>query len=189
MKLKISFNEIKDAIEQASYEHHYLIDKKNHTLIFVSELEDDYEKKLKEVESDDFISFEPRMPDDYFNIIESFVYEIQEEDFELAEKLHKILEQRKPFKHFKEIINPNPELREKWFKHRDKELANEAMNWLCINDIELEDKSFMPKFEIKRVMKESFGIDDYGCIGGGEKEILTSSECPKCKSKEIFEDF
>ena len=68
-------------------------------------------------------------------------------------------------------------------------MANEAMNWLCINDIELEDKSFMPKFEIKRVMKESFGIDDYGCIGGGEKEILTSSECPKCKSKEIFEDF
>ena len=240
MKLKISFNEIKDAIEQASYEHHYLIDKKNHTLIFVSELEDDYEKKLKEVESDDFISFEPRMPDDDFNIIESFVYEIQEEDFELAEKLHKILEQRKPFKHFKEIINPNPELREKWFAHRDKELANEAMNWLCINNIELEGKSFMPKIEIKelkpdevklpeefegfgpvacmkcnnkegiktryfelnipsenmliekeikRVMKEKYRIDDYGCIGGGEKEILTSSECPKCKSKEIFEDF
>jgi predicted Zn-ribbon and HTH transcriptional regulator len=31
--------------------------------------------------------------------------------------------------------------------------------------------------------------DDYGHLSGGKKEILTSSECPKCKSKEIFYDF
>ncbi|MBI2548733.1 hypothetical protein HYW21_05270 [Candidatus Woesearchaeota archaeon] len=240
MKLKIPFNEIKDAIEQASYEHHYFIDKKNQKIVFISEVEDEHEKKLDEVENDDFIGIEPRMPDDDFKIMESFVYEIQEEDFKLAEKFHEALEQRKPFKHFKVLINQYPELKEKWFTHRDKELANEAMNWLCINNIELEDKSFMPKIEIKelkpdevklpeefegfgpvacmkcnnkegiktryfelnvpsenmliekeikRIMKENFGIGDYGCIGGGEKEILTGSECPKCKSKEVFEDF
>ena len=43
--------------------------------------------------------------------------------------------------------------------------------------------------ETERIMKEKYGIQDYGHICGGEKEILTSSECPKCKSKEIFEDF
>ena len=237
MKLKISFNEIKDAIELVSYERHYLIDKKNHTIIFVSELEDDYEKKLEEVENDNFIGIEPRMPEDDFRIMQSFVYEIN--DFSLAQKLDASLSRRKPFKHFKEIIDQNPYLREKWFKHRHKELANEAMNWLCLHNIELEDNSFMPKIEIKelkaevklpeefegfgpvacmecsnkeglktryfelnvpsenmliekeikRIMKENFGIGDYGCIGGGEKEILTRSECPKCKSKEIFEDF
>jgi len=114
------------------------------------------------------------------------------------------------------------------------------MNWLCINNFELEDHSFMSKIEIKelnadevslpeefenfgpvacmkcnnkegfktryfelnvpsenmliekeinRIMKEKYGVEEYGCIGGGEKEILTSSECLKCKSKEIFEDF
>ncbi len=240
MKLKINFEELKDAIEQASYEYHYLIDKKNHKIVFISELEDKYEKKLEEVESDDFISFEPRMPDDDFNIMESFVYKIQEENFELAEKLRKILEQKNQFKHFKEIISQNLDLREKWFKYKDKELANETMNWLCLKDIELEDNSFMPKIEIKelkveevklpeefenfgpvacigcsnkegfktryfelnvpsenmliekeikRLMKEKYGVDDYGCIAEGDKEILTASECPKCKSTDIFEDF
>lgn len=240
MKLKTPFNELKDAIEQASYEHHYLIDRKNHKVIFISEYEDDYEKKLEEVESEDFIGIEPRMPEDDFRIMESFVYEIQENEFELAEKFHKTLEQKKPFKNFKELIDQYPEIKEKWFAYRDKELANETMNWLCINNIELEDNSFMPKLEIKeltsdkvkfpeefagfgpvacmkcnnkegfktryfelnvpsenmliekeikRIMKEKYGIDDYGCIGGGEKEILTSSECPKCKSSEIFDDF
>ncbi len=238
MKLKIPFNELKDAIEQASYEHHYLIDQKNHKIIFISEYEDDYEKKLEEVESEDFIGIEPRMPEDDFRIMESFVYGIQEKDFELAEKFHKTLEQKKPFKNFKELINQHPVVREKWFAYRDKELANEAMNWLCINNIELEDNSFMPKIKeltsdevklpeefagfgpvacmkcnnkegfktryfelnvpsenmliekkIKRIMKKMYQIDDYGCIGGGDKEILTSSECQKCKSSEIFEDF
>lgn len=240
MRLKIPFDEIKDAIEQASYEHHYLIDKKNHKIVFISELEGDYEKKLEEAENDNFICIEPRMPDDDYRIMESFVYEIQETNPELAEEFHTVLEQRKPFRNFKELVNQNPELREKWFAHRDKELTNEAMNWLCINDVELEDKSFIPNIEIKelksdevklpkefdgfgpvacmncnseegfktryfelsyssgnmliekeikRIMKETYGLEDYGCIGGGEKVILTSSECQKCKSANIFEDF
>ncbi len=240
MKLRIPFDEIKDAIEQASYEHHYLIDKKNHQIFFISELENDYEKKLEEVENDNFIAIEPRMPKDDFRTMESFVYKIQEDYFELTEKLHEALEKGKPFRNFKELINQNHEIREKWFAHRAKELVNEAMNWLCINNIELEDKSFMPKIvikklkaddvklpeefgdfgpiecmkcknkeglktkyfelnvpaenmliekEIKRIMKETFEIESYGHIGGGEKEILTSSECPKCKSTDIFEDF
>ena len=36
MKLKIPFDEIKDAIEQASFEHHYLIDKKSHKMVFIT---------------------------------------------------------------------------------------------------------------------------------------------------------
>ena len=240
MKLKIPFEEIKTAVEQASYGHHYLIDRKNHQIVFINEIENDYEKKLAEVESDDFIDFELGVPDDDFLIMESFIYGIQEENFELAEKFHVVLEQKKPFKHFKELIGKHPELEEKWFKHKDKELTNETMNWLCINNIELEDESFMPKIEIrelnakevklpeefecfgpvecmncknnagfkiryfelsisnenmlidkeiKRLMTEKYGIKDYGTIAGGDKEILTSSKCPKCDSSEIFEDF
>lgn len=237
MKLKIPFEEIKDAIEQASYEHHYLIDKKNHKIVFISEIEDDYEKKLEEVENDNFIGIEPRMSNEDFSIMQSFVYKIRE--FNLAQKFHEALERKKPFRNFKELINQHPELRKKWFKYRDKELTNEAMNWLCINGIELEDKSFLPKIEvkelrkdelklpeefksfgpiecmkcknkegfktryfelshpnenmlmdkeIKRIMKDNYGIEYYGHISGGDKEILTCSECPKCKSKDIFED-
>ena len=50
MRLRIPFNEIRDAIEHASYEHHYLIDTKKHTIVFISEYEDDHEKKLEDIE-------------------------------------------------------------------------------------------------------------------------------------------
>ncbi|MBI5066001.1 hypothetical protein HZA97_07220 [Candidatus Woesearchaeota archaeon] len=240
MKLKIPFDEIKDALETASFEHHCFVDKSRHEIVFISECEDGYEKNLKKVEGDDFIAIEPRMPDDDFKVMESFIYEIQNDNFALAERFHKALERTKPFRNFKELLNLHPEFREKWFEHRDKQIKNETMNWLCINDIKLEDCSFMPKIEIKelkppevkipeefegfspvecmncknkygiktryfelntpaenmfiekeikRIMKEKYELERYGHISGGEKEILTSSECPKCKSGEIFEDF
>jgi len=240
MKLRIPFDELRNAIEQTSHEHHYLIDRKNHEIILISELEDDYEKKLEKVKGNDFIAIKPRMPGDDLMIMESFAYRLQEDNFELAERFHTILEQKKPFKNFKELINQHPELREKWFVYNNKEMINKAMNWLCNNEIELEDNSFMPKIEIKelkvgevelpeefagfgpaacmncnnkdgfktryfelstpaenmliereikKIMKKKFRIEKYGHICGGEKEILTSSKCSKCKSTDIFEDF
>lgn len=238
MKLKIKFDELKDAIELASFEHHYLIDKKNNHIIFISEYEDNPEKKLEEMEGEDFIGIEPRMPEDDFRIMQSFIYKIR--DFHLARKFDEVLNKRKPFRNFKEMLEQHPEIKDKWFAHRDKELTNETINWLCINKIELKDKSFIPKIEIKelmpdevklpeefagfgpiecmkcnnqegiktryfelnvssenmliekeinKIMKEKFGIKKYGHFGGGDKEVLTCSECPKCKSNEIFEDF
>lgn len=220
MKLKIPFDELKDAIEQSSVEHHYFIDKKKHQIIFISEYEDNPEAKLEELDNDNFISLPERMPNDDFEIMQSFVYSIGE--LGVAQKFEAVLNRKKPFKHFKELLDFHPEIKEKWFAYRDKELANEAMNWLCINNIEIEDNSFMPKIEIKelkpdevklpeefsgfgpvacmkcnnkegfktryfelnvpsenmltekeikRTMKEKYRIDNYGCIGGGEKNF------------------
>lgn len=237
MKLKIQFDEIKEAIEEASYERHYIIDKKNHKIILISEYEDNYENMLKEVEGSDFIAFEPRTPQDDLRIMQSFVYEVR--DFILAQKLDKALNKRRPFANFREFINQHPEMNEKWLRHMAKEIENRAINWLYENDIELENQSFMPKigvqelnsddvempegfehfgpvecmncgnteglttryFElstpinnlftekaINKIMTEDFGIESYGYMDVGEKEILTSSECPKCKSRDLFED-
>ncbi len=176
MNLKIPFEEIKTAVEQASYEHHYLIDKKHHKMVCISEIEDDYEKKLAEVESDDFMGIEPRMPEEDFRIMESFVYSIQGDNFELAEKFHNALERRKPFQNFKGLISQHPKLEEKWFKHKDKELTNETVNWLCIHDIELEDKSFMPKIEIKELKPEEVKLPE-------EFEGLGPVACMRCNNK------
>ena len=71
MKLKIPFEEIKDAIEQASFEHYYLIDKNNHKIIFISEYEDDYEKKLERVNDDNFIEIPSKMLDEDFQVMQS----------------------------------------------------------------------------------------------------------------------
>lgn len=238
MKIKILFEDIKDAIESASFEHHYLIDKDKNEIVFISEYEGDYEKKLEEVENNNFIGIPERMPDDDFHIMKSFIGEIK--DFKIAQKFDEAFKRKKPFRNFMALIDENLELRDRWFEHRDKEITNDTANWLCMNNIELEDKSFIPRIkinevkkeevnfpeewedfgpvacmscnnkesfktryfelnvsnenmfidnEIKTIMKKDFKVEHYGHLGGGEKEILTSSECSKCKSKEIFEDF
>jgi len=237
MKLKIPFDEIKKVIEMASDKNHYYIDTKNQKMILISEHEDNFKKKIQELNKDQLIAIPPK-DSKYDFIMSSFVYEIR--DFNLAQEFDKIINQRDASKKFKEFLNQHPELRRKWFIYRDKELANETMNWLCMNNIEIEDKSFMSKIEIKelkpsevkmpdgfegfgpiecmrcksregfktryfelshpnenmlidkeikRIMKEKFGLEDFGHFGGEEKEILTSSECTKCKSKDVFEDF
>ncbi len=56
-------------------------------------------------------------------------------------------------------------------------------------ELNVPAENMLVEQEIKRMMKETFGVKNYGHIGGGEREILTSSECPKCKSNDIFEDF
>ena len=238
MKLSIPFDDIKEAIELASSEHHYLIDKKNQCIVFISDYENDYEKKLEETDNDNFIAFQPRMPQDDINIMQSFAYGLS--DFNLAQEFDRSLKGRKPFLNFKALLELHPELREQWLAHRDKEITDEAMDFLFEHDIELEDKSFMPVIEIrevkpgdvklpdgwdtfgpvaclkcdnkkgirtryfelntspenmlidkeiKKIMLERYGVENYGHIGGGERDILTISECPKCKSTDIFEDF
>jgi len=50
MKLKPPFDELKDAVEQASYEHHCPADKKNHKSVFINEYEGGSIKKSLEIQ-------------------------------------------------------------------------------------------------------------------------------------------
>jgi len=236
MKLKISFEDIKDAIESTSFEQHHFIDKTKNEIVFISEHKEDYENKLEEVDHNNFIGIPARTTDDDFQIMRSFIYKIK--DLSLAQKFDDVLNRKKPFRNFRKMINQYPELRERWFEHYDKEIINDTMNWLCISDIDIEDKNFMPNIEIKelepyevkipeefegfgsiacmkcntqdgfktryfelnvsnenmlidkeikRIMKTKYNVENYGHLSGGKKEILTVSECPKCKSGKIFE--
>ena len=75
MKLKIPFYKIKIAIENASNEKHYFIDKKNHKIIFISEFDENYKEKLRKIKKSDVIGIKPRMSDEDYRIMRSFVFE------------------------------------------------------------------------------------------------------------------
>ena len=42
---------------------------------------------------------------------------------------------------------------------------------------------------LDRIMKDDFGIDDYGVFFTGEKTIITTAKCQKCGSQEMFWDY
>ena len=127
------------------------------------------------MENDNFIGIPPRMPNDDFSIMQSFVYEIG--DFNLGRKFEEALSRKKPFKNFRALIDYYPKLKEQWFAHRDKEIVNEAMNCLCDNDIELEDKSFIPKIDIRELAKDQVKLQD-------EWKTFGHVACVRCNNKE-----
>ena len=55
--------------------------------------------------------------------------------------------------------------------------------------INLPPENSLVEQETRKVMKEKYGISNYGNYTGGEKEILTAAKCPKCGSEDTFWDF
>ena len=241
MEIAIDFDEIADAFEESDVMHHYFIDTQSNELIYINEaIDDDYEKRLEEMDDDRYLMIPSRLPRDNFEIMEMFVYE-KIQDATIAEKFHQVLEEKKPFKNFKDLLFDYPDLREQWFVYNNHYFRNETINWLCNNHIELANQRLIPEIEIrelikdeinnfpdevkhfspvrcmnchnekgfpkrlfiinvspenklieqetKHIMKEKFNITHYGWWSGENQNILTVSQCPKCKSEHIIWDY
>lgn len=241
MEIAIDFDEIADAFEESDVVHHYFIDTKKNKLIYINEaIDEDYEKRLEEMDDDRYLMIPARLPQDNFMIMKMFVYE-KIQDATIAEKFNQILERKKPFRNFKDLLLDYPALREQWFTYHREHLKNETINWLCINNIELANQRLLPDIEIREltqdeindltdeikdfgpvrcmnchnekgftrrlfiisvspenklieketehIMKEKFNIAHYGWRSGEDPNILTVSQCPKCKSEHIIWDY
>lgn len=179
MKLKIDFNELVDAFGEANVDHHCIIDTKENKIIYINEeIESDASEKLEKMEDERYIALPARLPQNDFAIMEGFVYELGESSFDLAEKFHNVLESRKPFRKFKDILLEYPEIREKWFKYKDNEIRNQTINWLCENNIELENQQLIPAVKINELRgsedlpKEIKGFGPAACLNCRNEEGL-----------------
>ena len=131
MKLTIDFDELVDAFEESDVMHHFFIDMQKNELIYINEaIGDDCEKQLEAMEDERYLMIPPRLPQDNFLIMELFVYEKIQDD-KIAEKFNQVLERKKPFRNFKDLLFDYPDLRERWFAYHREHLKNETINWLC----------------------------------------------------------
>ncbi len=182
MKLNLDFEELVDAFEDSSAIHIYHIDTKKSELIYyndgVGELVG-VKEKLDSCSVDGrYIYIPSRRPQHNFHIMEMFAYEIN--DFDIAEKFHNALERKKPFRIFKEILHEHPKLREKWFEYKHNTIKNETINWLCENNIELENQQLIPEIKIKEMSSSEIqnlpgelkGFSPFACLNCHNKEGL-----------------
>ena len=177
--LNIDLDELLHAFEYSSVTNHFFIDSVNNKIININEEKGgDYEEKLEEIENEDYIIIPEMSSDDDFLIMELFVYAIADENHNLSDELYNAIEKRKPFRNFKDILEKYPEIKEKWYKHKEECLKNELIDWLYSNNIMLEDKGLIPIFEIKELSKgESNLIPEewrnfapFGCMNCNNKE-------------------
>jgi hypothetical protein len=181
MNLNIDFDELMHAFESSNVANHFYIDIENNEIININKyVDDDIEEKLEEMNNPRFIIIPEKFPSDDFRIIELFIYEIVEEDNNLADDFYQVLDKPKPFRRFRELLDKYPELKEKWFKYKDNQLKNELINWLLEKNIILEGQKLIPEIEIKELAENEFNIlpDEW-------KDFRPSS-CMNCENnKEI----
>ena len=183
MKLNIEFEELVEAYEDSSVDHVYHIDIKNNEITYYNDAIGEPEivkEKLDKCSDDDrYLYIPPRLPQDKFSIMETFVYAVIK-DVDIAEKFHNALERKKPFRNFKDLLYDYPELREKWFKYKYSTIKNETINWLCENNIELENQKLIPEIEIKEMSQSEIknlpeelkGFSPFACLKCHNKEGL-----------------
>ena len=180
MKLTIDFEELVDAFEESDVMHHFFIDTQKNEIIYVNEaVDDDYEKQLDEMDDDRYLMVPARLPRDNFLIMELFVYE-KIEDTAVTEKFDRILEGKKPFRAFKDLLFDYPDLRAQWFAYKDCHLRNETINWLYNNNIELANQRLIPRVEIRELTQDEISgltdeIKDFGPV-----------QCMNCHNEKGF---
>lgn len=176
--LNIDFDELLTAFMQSSVSKHFFIDTEKNELIYINdEVDRDSEEKIEEMENKKYLMIPIRLPKDDLLIMEIFIYEIVEEDFKLADEFYKVLDSRKAFGYFRELLDKYPEIKEKWFKFKDKEIKNQTINWLGENNIVLENQKLIPNIEIKELSENEKlpkEIGDFGPIA-----------CMDCNNKGI----
>lgn len=152
--LWIDFDELVEAFDFCSENLHFFIDLEKDKILSIDKMQEDAEKECRKIKERKHIEIPIKESKDELNIMESFVYEMQEENFDLADKFHKVLEKKNQFTNFKELIKKQgEELEMKWYKFREKEFRNNVINWLCQNDFELS-YGVIPKVEIKELNRE-----------------------------------
>ena len=127
-----------------------------------------YEGQFQNSNWENCIEIEPLESSESFQIMEQFVDEI--EDKKLQNKLISALKNRKPFSHFKQIID-NSEYREYWFKFKQRKL--EELVWDALS-FELEENDSDYHEEINGIYNDDGTMVDL-------KTIPVPGLCVVCK--------
>ncbi|MFZ5958674.1 UPF0158 family protein [Pseudomonas knackmussii] len=99
------------------------------------DLDEEFEQLL-ERQPQRFLYIEPVSSRDGFRIMEDFVRE-KVDDPRASDSLVRALEDRKPFRSFKDRLFDYPEIREEWFRYHDERLRQLALEWLAEEGIGL----------------------------------------------------
>ena len=85
---------------------------------------DAFDEDLSEIKKNSkrYLKIEPPMSGESFRIMEAFIYSLPDQAQGLKTRLIRALNNRKPFRNFKEVIDNSGQYREQWFAFKNQEL-------------------------------------------------------------------
>ncbi len=122
-KICINLDEICEAMEDYSLDFEYYLDLKTGEVIIKSNFESDLDSEISNEIEHDFERYEsiPNIGSSKtYRYMEMFVESV--EDIKLKGKLTNVLNGKKPFRQFKNVLEDNPEKQILWYDFKDKHL-------------------------------------------------------------------
>jgi hypothetical protein len=130
--LKIDMDELCSAMADSSYEHYYYLDLQTGEIVFISDYVDEEEVgKLRDEidENPDHYKPIPRAESyEGYDDMADFIATVEDE--RLAELLEVAINGKGAFRRFKDVLAHYPDERERWFRFKDDQMRERALEWL-----------------------------------------------------------
>ena len=139
--VRVDFEELRFAIEDASYEHQYFLDTATGEVILVSEYDDEEEssqrlEEIDEAEPGRYLRVPRAESRDGYEDMQDFIDTVS--DKPLQQLLEVAIHGRGAFRRFKDVLARDPAEQQRWFGFQTERLNMRARKWLAEEGIRFE---------------------------------------------------
>ncbi|MBN2521309.1 MAG: hypothetical protein JXB17_12425 [Bacteroidales bacterium] len=140
--IKHLIGEIAFAMQMNSYDLSNYLKIDTLEVVFITDPFYNDDENIQKVKEDidnnpeNYLYIEPVGSNEAFRLMADFSENI--EDMKLQNKLFQVLNKRRPFANFKNILQYYPEYLQKWYKYRNEYYENLAKEWLEENNIKIQ---------------------------------------------------
>jgi len=133
-KVRVDLQELRFALEDASYEHRYFLDTETGEVIFASEMFDDEETQRQLTEIDEaepgrYLQVPRADSREGYDDMQDFIATVSDE--RLHELLDVAIQGRGAFRRFKDVLAHHPAEQQRWFDFQATRLEARAREWLA----------------------------------------------------------
>jgi hypothetical protein len=140
-KVRVDFQELQLAMEDATHEHHYFLDTQTGEVILVAETFDDEEaqRQLAEIDTAEpghYLQVPRTDSREGYGDMRAFIDTVGDEH--LQELLHVAIQGRGAFRRFKDVLTRRPVEQPRWFDFQAARFVARASEWLAEQGCEPE---------------------------------------------------
>jgi Uncharacterised protein family (UPF0158) len=139
--VRVDFEELRFAMEDASYEHQYFLDTETGEVILISEYDDDEEstqrlQAIDEAEPGRYLQVPRAESSDGYQDMQEFIDTVS--DKQLQQLLEVAIHGKGAFRRFKDVLARDPAEQQRWFAFQMERLDTRVREWLADEGVRSE---------------------------------------------------
>jgi hypothetical protein len=140
-RVRVDFEELRFAMEDASYEHQYFLDTETGEVILISEYDDDEEstqrlQAIDEAEPGRYLQVPRAESSDGYQDMQEFIDTVS--DKQLQQLLEVAIHGKGAFRRFKDVLARDPAEQQRWFAFQMERLDTRVREWLADEGVRSE---------------------------------------------------